>query len=86
MSLKLSELALMRRVRGEAPVLLLDDVLSELDGDRQRELLSSAFDCQCFLTSTTLDGLEQVPNMTVFECSGGKLKKFCQQKIDSVLI
>ena len=75
LSLKLSELALMRRVRGEAPVLLLDDVLSELDGDRQRELLSSAFDCQCFLTSTTLDGLEQVPNMTVFECSGGKLKK-----------
>ena len=43
--------------------------------DGQRELLSSAFDCQCFLTSTTLDGLEQVPNMTVFECSGGKLKK-----------
>ena len=75
LSLKLSELALMRRIRGEAPVLLLDDVLSELDGDRQRELLSSAFDCQCFLTSTTLDGLEQVPNMTVFECSGGKLKK-----------
>lgn len=76
LSLKLSELALMApRSGAEAPVLLLDDVLSELDGDRQRELLSSAFDCQCFLTSTTLDGLEQVPNMTVFECSGGKLKK-----------
>lgn len=75
LSMKLSELALMRSEKGEAPVLLLDDVLSELDGDRQRELLSSAFDCQCFLTTTSLDGLDEVPNMTVFECSGGRLAR-----------
>ena len=75
LSMKLSELALMRNEKGEAPVLLLDDVLSELDGDRQRELLSSAFDCQCFLTTTSLEGLEEVPNMTVFECAGGKLAR-----------
>lgn len=73
LSMKLSELALMRSEKGESPVLLLDDVLSELDGDRQRELLSSAFDCQCFLTTTALDGLEGVPDMNVFECADGKL-------------
>ncbi len=75
LSMKLSEIALMRSERGEAPVLLLDDVLSELDGDRQRELLSSAFDCQCFLTATALDGLEGVPDMTVFECANGALTR-----------
>lgn len=73
LSMKLSELALMRSEKGEAPVLLLDDVLSELDHGRQRELLSSAFDCQCFLTATSADGLSEVPNMTVFECAAGGL-------------
>jgi DNA replication and repair protein RecF len=73
LSMKLSEIALMRSEKGESPVLLLDDVLSELDGDRQRELLSSAFDCQCILTTTSPDGLEGVPDMTVFECANGKL-------------
>lgn len=75
LSIKLSEIALMKRDKGESPVLLLDDVLSELDGDRQRALLSGTFDCQCFLTTTTLDGLENLPNMTVFECADGKLKR-----------
>lgn len=75
LSLKLSEIALMRRDKGESPVLLLDDVLSELDVDRQRELLSSAFDCQCFLTTTALDGLENVPDMTVFECNEGRVSR-----------
>ena len=73
LSLKLSELALMREIKGEAPVLLLDDVLSELDADRQCALLSSAFDCQCFLTTTQLEGLKNIPDMTVFDCGGGKL-------------
>lgn len=75
LSMKLSELALMRAEKGEPPVLLLDDVLSELDSGRQRELLSSAFDGQCFLTATSLDGLEDVPDMAVFECAGGKLTR-----------
>ncbi|MBQ3938846.1 MAG: DNA replication/repair protein RecF [Clostridia bacterium] len=75
LSMKLSEIALMRSEKGESPVLLLDDVLSELDGDRQRELLSSAFDCQCILTTTSLDGLSGVPNVTAFECADGTLTR-----------
>jgi len=39
-SLKLAEAALMERRTGERPVLLLDDVLSELDGDRRAALLN----------------------------------------------
>lgn len=39
LSLKLSELEFIRRIRGEYPVLLLDDVLSELDAHRREKLL-----------------------------------------------
>jgi len=38
-SLKLAEAALIERRAGERPVLLLDDVLSELDGERRAALL-----------------------------------------------
>lgn len=78
LSIKLSELELIRREKGEFPVLLLDDVLSELDFDRQRALMSNAFDCQCFLTATSLEGLEDVPNMRVFECRNGELVRVSQ--------
>jgi DNA replication and repair protein RecF len=39
-SLKLAEAALVARRTGERPVLLLDDVLSELDAERRSALLS----------------------------------------------
>ncbi len=74
LSVKLSELTLMKKTKGEPPVLLLDDVLSELDCDRQRALLSSAFDCQCFLTATSLEGLEGLGGLHAFECTGGRLE------------
>lgn len=75
LSLKLSELTVMKKEKREYPILLLDDVLSELDCDRQRALLSNAFECQCFLTATDLDGLEDVPDMRVFECFDGRLTR-----------
>ena len=51
LSLKLAELELYRAESGEAPVLLLDDVLSELDPGRQRQLLQSV-DVQTIVTCT----------------------------------
>ncbi len=57
LSLKLAQLKLMREERGDAPVLLLDDVLSELDEGRQRMLSDAMRGCQTFLTCTHLSGL-----------------------------
>lgn len=74
LSVKLSELTLIKQIKGEPPVLLLDDVLSELDRARQRALLSSAFDCQCFLTATSLEGLEGLEGLRAFECRAGRLE------------
>ena len=51
-SLKLAEAALVARRTGERPVLLLDDVLSELDGERRAALLEEvAGDGQVIITS-----------------------------------
>lgn len=55
LSLKLSEIELVRRTIGDNPVLLLDDVLSELDSNRQNFLLNNISDTQTIITCTGLD-------------------------------
>ncbi len=55
LSLKLSEIELVKRSIHETPVLLLDDVLSELDSNRQNYLLNSIYDTQTMITCTGLD-------------------------------
>ena len=59
LSLKLAELELVKEVIKENPVLLLDDVLSELDRSRQNYLLNSIGDIQTIITCT---GLEEFVN------------------------
>lgn len=55
LSLKLSEIYLVKRRIKDTPVLLLDDVLSELDRNRQNYLLESIHDIQTLITCTGLD-------------------------------
>lgn len=55
LSLKLSEIELVKKVTKDTPVLLLDDVLSELDSSRQNYLLNSIGDIQTIITCTGLD-------------------------------
>lgn len=60
LSLRLAEIDFIRQEIGEYPVLLLDDVLSELDDMRQRNLvLSMSEKVQTILTTTSLFQLEQ---------------------------
>ena len=55
LSLKLSEIELVKRSIHDTPVLLLDDVLSELDSNRQNYLLNSIHDTQTLITCTGLE-------------------------------
>lgn len=55
LSLKLSEIYLVKKSIKDTPVLLLDDVLSELDSSRQNYLLKSINDIQTLITCTGLD-------------------------------
>ena len=55
LSLKLSEIELVKKLTKDTPILLLDDVLSELDSNRQNYLLDSIGDIQTIITCTGLD-------------------------------
>ena len=55
LSLKLSEIELVKSIINDTPILLLDDVLSELDKNRQNYLLDSIHDIQTVITCTGLD-------------------------------
>ena len=55
LSLKLAEIELVKKLINDTPVLLLDDVLSELDSSRQNYLLNSIHDIQTIITCTGLD-------------------------------
>ena len=77
LSLKLSEILLVKKMIHDTPVLLLDDVLSELDSSRQNYLLNSICDTQTIITCTGLD--EFVRNRfqinRVFEVAGGQVSE-----------
>lgn len=75
LSLKLSEIELVKKVTKDTPILLLDDVLSELDRNRQNYLLNSIGDIQTIITCT---GLEDFVNNRfeinkIFQVSEGKV-------------
>ena len=55
LSLKLSEIEIVKKLINDTPILLLDDVLSELDKNRQNYLLDSISDIQTLITCTGLD-------------------------------
>ncbi|SHI56103.1 DNA replication and repair protein RecF [Butyrivibrio fibrisolvens DSM 3071] len=55
LSLKLSEIEIVKQAKKENPVLLLDDVLSELDSNRQNYLLDTIGDIQTIITCTGYD-------------------------------
>ena len=77
LALKLSEIEIIKKAVDDTPILLLDDVLSELDMNRQRYLLESLGDTQTLITCTGLD--EFVNNRfeinKCFKVSKGKIEE-----------
>ena len=73
LSLKLAEAAVLRERMGEEPVILLDDVLSELDSGRQDFLLNELKNSQVFITCCEKSNKEQLKNGKVFFVSKGNV-------------
>ena len=69
LSLKLAELESMFAKTGEYPILLLDDVFSELDSERQERLLKFATRTQTFITCTD----EKKISGKIFKIENGKI-------------
>jgi DNA replication and repair protein RecF len=57
LALKIFELGLIEKVRGQKPIFLLDDVFSELDGSRRRALVESLKDHQTIITTTDAEAV-----------------------------
>ena len=76
LSLKLAEIELMEEITREKPILLLDDVMSELDNYRQLQLLETISNSiQTFITTTTLDHLKELPEeLKIFTIQSGHIK------------
>lgn len=75
LSLKLAEIQLVKDLTGDHPILLLDDVLSELDRNRQNYLLDCINDIQTIITCT---GIEEFVDSRltldrIFKVTNGKI-------------
>ena len=71
LSMKLAELEIFKEEVGEYPILLLDDVLSELDQDRQQRLLWKVRNLQTIITTTSYDPF-MVQEANIIKIDGGK--------------
>lgn len=78
LSIKLAEIELIHSEIGEYPILLLDDVLSELDDHRQSHLLNTIQGkVQTFVTTTSVDGIDHqtLKEASTFYVKNGTIKK-----------
>ena len=75
LSIKLSEIDIIKAETGEFPILLLDDVMSELDEKRQKELIGSLKDVQVFTTMTEIPELlkEDIKDGRIFYVEKGNV-------------
>ena len=73
LALKLAEREIHKNAIGEYPVMLLDDVLSELDVKRQEYVLNRIAGGQIFITCCENDRLETLQAGKVFHISGGEV-------------
>ncbi|WP_461207537.1 DNA replication/repair protein RecF [Clostridium sp. DL1XJH146] len=76
LTIKFASLQIIKDSIGEYPVLLLDDVLSELDVKRQKFILNSINDYQTIITCTGIEDIKKYlhKDISVFNIINGKIK------------
>ncbi len=80
LALRLGEVALSKERTGETPVLLLDDVLSELDARRRARVVAAAYEVdQVFITTPDEDrpSPDELPAATRYRLESGALQPLC---------
>ncbi len=75
LTMKFSSLKIIKEITGEYPVLLLDDVLSELDVNRKKYILSTIHGIQTIITCTGIEVLNEYldNNAKIFNVSSGRI-------------
>ena len=75
LTLKLSELEILKDEKEEIPILLLDDVLSELDNSRIEYLLEYIKNYQTVITTTEIDNLKHLRNISFYKVLNSSVEK-----------
>lgn len=85
LSLKLSEIEIFKKYKQTTPILLLDDIFSELDDKKKNNLLRYINkDIQTIITTTDLNNLDKklIKNSKIFNINNGEIKKIKEVKLD----
>lgn len=72
---KLAEVEIIREETGELPILLLDDIMSELDKKRRAFIVNRTGDAQLMITCTDTDGLDIMSEACMFKVTDGTVKQ-----------
>lgn len=78
LSLKLAEISIMKKMTGESPIVLLDDIFSELDLEKQNKLIQYIHnDIQTIITTTDLNKIDSfiLKNARIFKVKNGKVEE-----------
>ncbi len=75
-ALKMAEVQVYRKIQGESPVFLLDEVLAELDLKKKQQLFDwlQQADFQSFLTAVALDGIQGTENVQMTRLKQGAIE------------
>ena len=79
LAMRLAEVAYLASIRGEGPIVLLDDILSEMDSFRRNRVLDKALQYQqVIITTTDLELIQSgaLPNATYYEVQDGNVSRF----------
>ena len=77
LSIKMCILKIVEKINKDKPILILDDVFSELDENKQKKILESINEInQIFITTTSINEIEKIcRNVKYFEIENGKKKQ-----------
>lgn len=75
LSLKLAEFEILKEIKETVPLILLDDVFSELDKGRINYLIEYLKNYQVFITTTEIDSIESINDKTIFKVQNGTVEK-----------
>ena len=85
LALKLSEIEIFKKYKEETPILLLDDIFSELDDKKKNNLLKYiSKDIQTIITTTDLNNLDEriIKKSKLFNINNGEIRKIKEVKLD----
>ena len=75
LSMKLAEFEILKEEKENTPIILLDDVFSELDRGRINFLIDYVSKYQVFITTTEIESIDNIENKEIFKIKNGTVEK-----------